>query len=112
MTRYKKPNALPHGQLEALGEILKQDVFNLDGLVGLMAVRQAVQRWLTQQPNGNQVTVLAVKPGPTGCSIKLGVTHSTLMQAWQAQLLPLKHHLNSLSVQTHWPVGSIRLVMV
>jgi hypothetical protein len=93
--------------MQPLGDILKQDVFNLDGLVGLMAVKQAVAHWLALQTNGQQVKIIAVKPSATGCRIKLAVQHSTQLQQWQPQWHVLQAHLNTLATQTHWPVIAI-----
>jgi hypothetical protein len=93
--------------MQPLGDILKQDVFNLDGLVGLMAVKQAITLWLAAQPNGHQVRIIAVKPLASGCRVKLAVPHSTQLQQWQPQWQHLQAHLNSIAPQTNWPVIAI-----
>jgi hypothetical protein len=93
--------------MQPLANILKQDLFDLTGLAGLMAVRQAARLWLDNQPDGQQVTVLAVKPNQNGCKVMLSVCHSTLLQQWQPQWPALKQHLNLLASQTHWPVHGI-----
>jgi hypothetical protein len=108
---YKRPQK-PGSDIEALGQVLKHDLFNLDGLAGLMAVRHNLQAWLTQQPQGDRVTIVAVKPAKQGCRIRLGVTHSTQLQQWQPQMQALQAQLNAMAHITNWPVLEIRLQVI
>jgi hypothetical protein len=105
----------PSMGLESVGELLKNDWFNLDGLVGLMAVRHATQLWLATRAmaiDSPAPDILAVKPAGQGCRLRLGVHHSTALQQWHVQMAGLKAHLNQLAPQTHWPVADIRLIMI